>query len=421
MKVAIPMSSAFPSEGGGYTFESEIIAALLEVDSELNHNIYIFSASDSGIPERQKYKNLTIIHPLSQLMTGFASSVIREGMTLAQKSKQPKLLSQATKLQAAYVRNYIKKNNFDFSWILAPAALIQCPKQHIPYALTIWDLQHRLQPYFPEVSHNGEWKKRERFYASHLSRATYVITGTERGKFELERFYQLAPERIKILPFPTPNLAKALAGNLFSKDAFLEKYALPDPYFFYPAQFWPHKNHYTLLKALKMLVSQHHIDVSLVLTGSDKGNASYVQQLVQDLDLSTRVHILGFVSRTDLACLYQYALGLVFPTHFGPDNLPPLEAFALGCPVIASQVPGATEQLGDAALLVDQRDANQMALAMKAVYENTTLRQDLIHKGWQRAKRWTPQKYVKALIATLDEFEQIRYCWPNSTSYTDTP
>lgn len=416
MKVAIPVSSAFPSAGGGYTFESEIVAALIDLAPEIHHQITIFSESECG-GQAVPHPNLAIIHPATELMTGAVRGTVQWGMELAH-SGHPKLSSQADKLQAAFVRNFIAKNRFDFSWVLAPAALIQCPKHHTPYALTLWDLQHRLQPYFPEVSQGREWGKRDRFYRANLPRATYVVTGTERGKAEIERFYQIAPERIRVIPFPTPRLEDAIANSPPTKEEFLSQHGLPSQYFFYPAQFWPHKNHYTLLKAFKTLVDQHK-DVALVLTGSDKGNAGYIKQLIQDLDLAARVHILGFVSKADLANLYKHALGLVFPTHFGPDNLPPLEAFSLGCPVIASDVPGATEQLGDAALLVDQRNATQLAMAMKSLCEDDTLRHNLIQKGLTRAKSWQPQDYAKRLIALLDEFESIRYCWPNSTVHPD--
>jgi glycosyltransferase involved in cell wall biosynthesis len=197
---------------------------------------------------------------------------------------------------------------------------------------------------------------------------------------------------------------------------FLKKYNLPSTYFFYPAQFWPHKNHFALLKALKILDEKYHIDVALVLTGSDKGNAGYVASLIKELGLRNKVHILGFIPQVDLACLYQFALALVFPSYFGPDNLPPLEAFALGCPVIASDVPGASEQLGEAALLVKPNDINHIALAMKRVYEDADLRHELAQKGLARGKAWTTDDYVSRMLLLLDDFEPVRNCWPSSTS-----
>jgi glycosyltransferase involved in cell wall biosynthesis len=103
----------------------------------------------------------------------------------------------------------------------------------------------------------------------------------------------------------------------------------------------------------------------------------------------------------------------VYVTFFGPDNLPPLEAFALGCPTIASNVAGASEQLGDAALLVEAQDPNQIAAAIARLRTSPELRQQLIDRGYQRARQWTSKDYVKSVLTVLAEFEPIRRCWPS--------
>ena len=149
----------------------------------------------------------------------------------------------------------------------------------------------------------------------------------------------------------------------------------------------------------------------LVFVGSDKGNQEYIKKLVAELQLSTQVHFLGFVPQSDLVSLYQHAFALVFTTFFGPDNLPPLEAFALGCPVIASNVAGAQEQLGDAALLVDPKDEKQIALAIKSLRDRPELRSTLVQRGLERASRWTGQDYIKGVFSILDELERVRRCW----------
>ena len=149
----------------------------------------------------------------------------------------------------------------------------------------------------------------------------------------------------------------------------------------------------------------------VVLVGSDQGNLKYIQRLANDLELSSQIYFLGFVPKADLFLLYQNAFALIFPTYFGPDNLPPLEAFASGCPVIASNVAGADEQLGDAALLFDPKSPKQMALAIKSLYDNPELRQTLIQRGVERAAKWSGQDYVRGVFAILREFEPIRQCW----------
>ena len=78
--------------------------------------------------------------------------------------------------------------------------------------------------------------------------------------------------------------------------------------------------------------------------------------------------------------LYTNAFSLVYPSFFGPENMPPLEAFALGCPVIASEVSGAKEQLGNAAILFDPRDENDLARKIKLLYNNKKYRKMLINR-----------------------------------------
>jgi glycosyltransferase involved in cell wall biosynthesis len=279
----------------------------------------------------------------------------------------------------------------------------------LPYLATVWDLQHRLQPWFPEVSEKGTWERREQFYATFLRRAAAIIAGTNAGREEIERFYQVPADRIKILPHPTPGFA--LDAVAVDDKQVLDKFGIPARYLFYPAQFWSHKNHANLLLALRLLREKYQLVLPVVFAGSDKGNQAYIRRLVAELDLSAQVHFPGFVSRQDLIALYRHALALTYLSFFGPENLPPLEAFSLGCAVIASDVAGAREQLADAALLVDPRNVEQIAAAIHSLYTDAGLREALVRKGLARAHAWTGRDFVKGVFSILDEFAAIRRCW----------
>jgi glycosyltransferase involved in cell wall biosynthesis len=119
----------------------------------------------------------------------------------------------------------------------------------------------------------------------------------------------------------------------------------------------------------------------------------------------------GFVSQHELVVLYRNAVALAYVTYFGPENLPPLEAMAAGCPVVASNVPGSEEQLGDAALRVDPRDPLAIARALHQVRSDVNLRNALIARGRDRARRFRPDQFVQGVMAILDELEPIRACW----------
>jgi glycosyltransferase involved in cell wall biosynthesis len=226
------------------------------------------------------------------------------------------------------------------------------------------------------------------------------------GREEIVNFYQVPAQRIHILPHPTPAYALAAPAN----SADLARFDLPADYLFYPAQFWAHKNHINLLLALKQL-REKGLRVPLVLTGSDFGNLRFVQEQVSALGLHDQVKILGFVSQEEMIALYRGALGLSYMSFFGPENLPPLEAFALGCPVIAAQVSGADEQMGNAAILVDPADPAAIAAAIRKLHSDKKLRQQLIARGRKRAAKWTVQDFVRGAFEILDSFESVRRTW----------
>jgi glycosyltransferase involved in cell wall biosynthesis len=148
-----------------------------------------------------------------------------------------------------------------------------------------------------------------------------------------------------------------------------------------------------------------------VLTGSDKGNLNHVSKTIAALGLTSQVHMLGFVPEADLRELYREAVSLTFPSFFGPDNIPPLEAFALGCPVVAAAVPGSEEQLGKGALLFDPADPADIARAIMNVHRDLRLRAELVQRGKEIASARSPKAYVGQICHILDAFAPIRRCW----------
>jgi len=149
-----------------------------------------------------------------------------------------------------------------------------------------------------------------------------------------------------------------------------------------------------------------------VFVGSDKGNLDHVKKLTNKLGLASQVHFLGFVSQSDLVSLYRNAFALTYMSLCGPENLPPLEAFALGCPVVASEIAGAAEQLGEAAVLVDPCSPEEIANAIKHLLDDPKRVRTLVEKGRQRASRWTGRDFVRGVFKMLDAFEPVRRCFP---------
>ena len=382
MRVGILSPIAPERIGGGYTFEQEIFERILELAPASNHEFVVFEGfrgAKAG-PRLPGFKYASLQRPRFDFLV-------------------PRQRRFAWEFK--WIDNVLKREGIEFFL----NTTFEAVTLRIPFSAIVWDLQHRLQPFFPEVSANGEWEKREVFYSRVLKHAAFVIVGTEAGKNEVQRFYGTPDEKIRILPHPTPSFALEETGR--DADA-LAKYKLPPDYIFYPAQFWAHKNHAAIVKAVAHLKRTDNLRLPVVFTGSDQGNERAVRQLVEQMQISDQIFFLGHVSRLTLKALYQNALVLCYVSFFGPENLPPLEAFGLGCPVIAANVPGASEQLGDAAIRVNPSDELEIAQALKLLVQNKLKRDELICRGKERARRFTGRDFAKCLFDLLDEFESVR-------------
>jgi glycosyltransferase involved in cell wall biosynthesis len=264
----------------------------------------------------------------------------------------------------------------------------------------VHDLQQLLQPDFPEVSAGGERQRREFVYRNALPRAAAVLTDSEVGREEVINAYQVAPARVHPLPYlPAPGAARPPSEADLRRVR--ERYRPPDGFLFYPAAFWPHKNHACLLRALALLAEERKTRPPLLLAGSRSREFEALRALAARLGLSNQVHFLGYVPDEDMAALYRLALALTMPTFFGPTNIPVLEAWAQGCPVVTSDLRGIREQVGQAGLLVDPRDPRALAQAIFRVVTESSLRSELAERGRVRLAHWSPLDFAEKLATVL--------------------
>ena len=306
--------------------------------------------------------------------------------------------------------------------VLYPAPMTLSFEVGIPYIVAIHDLQHRLQPEFPEVSMCGEWEEREYLFRNCARDATLILADSEVGKEDVLYFYSpygVTPDRVKVLPF--------LHACYLSTDVptteqrrVREKYRLPERYLFYPAQFWPHKNHARIIQALEHLQRVHGLEIPAVFCGSYTSEIReqqfrLVMNMAQHGGVANQIHYLGYVPDGDMAALYASATALVMPTFFGPTNIPVLEAWAFGCPVLTSDIRGIREQVGDAAVLADPRSVAAISEGIYRLWTDEDLRHTLVDRGRQRLAAYTPDDYRRRLMEILEEAKaRVRSEKPNS-------
>ncbi len=257
---------------------------------------------------------------------------------------------------------------------------------------TVHDLMHRYEPSFPEVSEDGEFERREFHFGETCRWSKGVLVDSEVGKQQLRESYGIPEERVFVLPFiAPPYIRESSAADDATFDA---RYDLPPKFFFYPAQFYRHKNHRALIGAAA-LMKPAHPDLRLVFVGAqDRNGYDDLRSLVATKGLDDNVLFMGYVPDRDMPGFYRRARALVMPTFFGPTNIPQLEAFVLGCPVATSRIYGIPEQVGDAALLFDPRSVEEIHDCLVRLWRDDSLCADLAGKGRERSRAWGPEQFA---------------------------
>ncbi len=136
-----------------------------------------------------------------------------------------------------------------------------------------------------------------------------------------------------------------------------------------------------------------------------------MKSVVERLGLEDRVRFAGFVDNDEVPILYQQSVALVMPTYFGPTNLPPLEAFSLGVPVLYPDKAGLRDQVGDGALLMDLGDPRSMARHLKELVSRPELREEMARRGKDRLKAFSDEERVQVLEGVLRDFQRRMVCW----------
>lgn len=174
---------------------------------------------------------------------------------------------------------------------------------------------------------------------------------------------------------------------------------LPERFILFVGALQPRKNVPFLVRAYAKLVEQHGVDHHLVLAGP-KGNATEeIEALVKSLGLSDRVHLTGYLDDWQLPLLYKLASAFVLPTRYEGFTLVTLEAMAYGTPVVATESSSIKEGVGDAALLVDVDNVEQLAQAIFRVLTDETARQEMVERGKNRSERFTWERCAADTLA----------------------
>lgn len=290
-----------------------------------------------------------------------------------------------------YVKSF-REQNCDL-WIF-PSQDIWSYSLPVRSLSTVHDLMHRYERKFQEAGSTKEYFFRELHYKRTCKYSKGILVDSELGRQQLIDSYQVNESKVHVLPFIAPKYI--YYENLNDGP----NYKLPNKYLFYPAQFWEHKNHKGLVHAASIVIDKIP-DLKIVLVGSPNNGYKKLTKLIDEKQLQDVFLFLDHVPDEHMRSLYKNARALIMPTFFGPTNIPPLEAFATGCPVATSKIYAMPEQVGDAGLLFDPNSYEQIAETIYKLWTDDKLVKILIKKSIEKDKIWTQEHFNKKLYQII--------------------
>jgi glycosyltransferase involved in cell wall biosynthesis len=177
----------------------------------------------------------------------------------------------------------------------------------------------------------------------------------------------------------------------------------PDDFIMYTGSAFPHKNLERLVSAFSLLREQHE-NLKLVLVGKREWHSKRLQAWAKkNTPYFDDIVFTGFVPDEELKWYYEHARAYVFPSLSEGFGLPGLEAMVHGCPVVSSNFTCLPEVHGDAAHYFNPEDVSEMAQKIDEVISNDKLRQKLIAKGYENAKRFSWRRFASQHLALFEK------------------
>jgi alpha-1,3-rhamnosyl/mannosyltransferase len=231
-----------------------------------------------------------------------------------------------------------------------------------------------------------------------LRRSSMVIADSYATRHDIQTYYGLKSKKITVI-YPGVDPQYTLGNQELSGDS--------SNYILCLGPWVRRKNLEVVIQAFSLLADEMP-DLKLVVTGKpSSGMKGYTtEELLGPLsaEVRSRVRLMGYVARSELARLVQEASLLAYSSRWEGFGLPPLEAMSAGVPVVASDTPAVSEVTGGAALLVSPDDRVQWAMAMRRILNETSLRQELIEGGKKRSATFTWEKCARQ---TADVYHSV--------------
>lgn len=290
----------------------------------------------------------------------------------------------------ASVRLTNRLNRHKFELYHSPHFVIPSGRSTYPIIITI----HDLIPLIVDRTMPKSLHRRYYYLLNRLAcrRAAKIIAPSQSTKNDIVRIFNTPKEKIEVAYCVQDKIFRKVSEKQVKEVK--EKFAIKDKYVFALGNQKPNKGIEYLVDAFNKLVSERSFKHELILTGSPSDKFKDVASRIAKYGLQDRIRFIGNVTDEELVALYNGASMFVFPSIYEGFGLPPLEAMACEVPVIASNRSSVPEVVGDAALVVDPFNVDELANAIITVAEDKDLATGLTDKGLKRINDFSLERFI---------------------------
>lgn len=246
----------------------------------------------------------------------------------------------------------------------------------IPQIVTFHDLS---LIHYPE---HTQWLTRKyihHYYPKFAAKANRVITVSEYSKKDIIKELQVSANKIDVSYNGSNEAFKPISHD--QKLAVREKYSSGKPYFIYIGALQPRKNISNLLCAFDKFKKRDVQGFKLLLTGRKAWMTGEIEKTYQAMEHKNEISFTGYLDTDVLASLLAASNGLIYVSLFEGFGIPILEAMNCGVPVITSNISSMPEVAGDAAVLTDPLDIDQIEDSIYRLANEPDLAKKLIEAG----------------------------------------
>ncbi|MBT8233800.1 MAG: glycosyltransferase family 4 protein, partial [Bacteroidia bacterium] len=290
------------------------------------------------------------------------------------------------------VPRILKKYNID---VFFSGDMYMSLKTNVPTLLVSHDLNYL---HYPKALKWSHLKFLNYYFPKYHSAADHIIAVSEYTKKDIINQYGIKKDKITVAYNATPEKFYPLDEK--EKQAFRDKYTSGCPYFAYIGSLHPRKNVATLLLAFDKFKKLTNSNEKLILHGRLAFKTKKMLAIYEGMAYKSDV-ILQNDNQCDIVDVLGASLSLCYVSLFEGFGIPILEAFKSEVPVITSNVTSMPEVAGDAAILVDPLNPDEIAEAMKEISVNESVRQQLIEKGKERLQYFSWDKSAQIILNKL--------------------